>query len=285
MAFLDETGLAELWRLILNGVNHYVWEKTKSEYEKKLGAKETKTAGNNIISAWYMSDEVEIVNGAVTLANPVLVSNGANAIGKYVEGWNAGIYYVVSRSYADSVNYNYTVQSVTAVLNTTSYGYVSSPDANAYPIGDGYTYVPMGQLGETTRIATGSYTGTGKCGPNNPTSITFERKPKVFGFCNADGRITMNTSITTDTFVLFGVVDALSTSYERGTFLENRTVDVWESWTNTRYAANYAKVSEDGKTLSWYGADQISSSPTTDAAKAAAQRNASGTTYRYFAIL
>ena len=58
---------------------------------------------------------------------------------------------------------------------TVRYGYVNSTDPNAYPINDGYTYVSVGQLGEKTRIATGSYVGTG--GRNKFIDLGFT--PKV----------------------------------------------------------------------------------------------------------
>lgn len=64
--------------------------------------------------------------------------------------------------------------------STSIVGYVNSPDPNAYPpaVSDGYTYTPLGQIGAKVQIATGSYTGTGTYGSNNPNSLTFEFVPK-----------------------------------------------------------------------------------------------------------
>ena len=58
-------------------------------------------------------------------------------------------------------------------------GYVNSPSPDAYPpaVDDGYTYTPLGQLGDKVRIAMGSYTGTGTYGADNPNSLTFEFEP------------------------------------------------------------------------------------------------------------
>lgn len=64
---------------------------------------------------------------------------------------------------------------------TVSYGYVNSPDPNAYPIDDGYTYKILGQLGNKVRIATGSYIGTGTYGASNKNSLTYDFTPKIWG--------------------------------------------------------------------------------------------------------
>ena len=58
-------------------------------------------------------------------------------------------------------------------------GYLNSPDPNAYPLAepDGYTYTPLGQLGEKVRIAKGEYTGTGTYGKDNPVTLTFPFEP------------------------------------------------------------------------------------------------------------
>lgn len=65
------------------------------------------------------------------------------------------------------------------VTTRTDAGYVNSPSPDAYPpaVSDGYTYNPLGQLGEKVRIATGSYTGTGTYGAGNPNSLTFAFEP------------------------------------------------------------------------------------------------------------
>ena len=56
-------------------------------------------------------------------------------------------------------------------------GYVNSPDPNAYPpsVSDGYTYMALGQLGNSVQIATGSYVGTGIY----LASLTFDFTPKI----------------------------------------------------------------------------------------------------------
>jgi hypothetical protein len=61
-------------------------------------------------------------------------------------------------------------------------GYVNSPSPAAYPpaVSDGYTYKPLGQLGDKVRIATGSYTGTGMYYSDNPNTLTLGFVPKFF---------------------------------------------------------------------------------------------------------
>lgn len=76
--------------------------------------------------------------------------------------------------------------------------FVNSPSPNAYPpaVDDGYTYRPLGQLGDKVRIATGSYTGTGTYGASNPNSLTFEFEPKflsiVLALKGSDGYVVPN---------------------------------------------------------------------------------------------
>lgn len=68
-----------------------------------------------------------------------------------------------------------------AVTVKTVYGYLNSPDPNAYPpaVSDGYTYTALGQLGAKVQIATGSYIGTGNAGIDSPNSLTFDFVPKL----------------------------------------------------------------------------------------------------------
>lgn len=65
-------------------------------------------------------------------------------------------------------------------LNVQSHGYVCDSNPNAYPINDGYDYVPMGRFGEKIRISMGSYTGIGKSGlASYACKLTFDFEPKI----------------------------------------------------------------------------------------------------------
>lgn len=54
-------------------------------------------------------------------------------------------------------------------------------NSNAYPpaVSDGYTYMPLGQIGAKVQIATWNYAGTGTYTLNNPTVIKLPFKAKV----------------------------------------------------------------------------------------------------------
>ena len=96
------------------------------------------------------------------------------------------------------------------------------------------------------RIATGSYTGTGTYGSNNPNSLTFEFEPKL-----------VFIGPTTE-YVQSGLMAILMNPSTRGIALYDyvKSLDV-QMW---------------GKTVSWFGSDQY------------LQMNKSRTEYTYFAI-
>lgn len=86
---------------------------------------------------------------------------------------------------------------------------------------DGYTYTPLGQVGNKVRIATGSYVGTGTYGSESRNSLTFDFAPQCV-------LIQAETS------------SQFSTSY---TLL----------WCGQSGDAAYGAFSLLNKTLSWYG--------------------------------
>ena len=97
-------------------------------------------------------------------------------------------------------------------------------------------------------LYTGQYTGTGTYGYGNPTSITFPFEPIVL-----IGPIDLNSSSR-----------VLNLSQYMSTFYEER---YWFGY----YVK--LKISEDGKTISWYSSSNASQ-----------QSNSSGQTYYYAAI-
>lgn len=70
----------------------------------------------------------------------------------------------------------YNINPVMSLVN-----YVNSPDINTYPpeVDDGLIYEYLGQMGEKTRIAKGSYIGTGKYGESNKNTLTFDFEPRM----------------------------------------------------------------------------------------------------------
>lgn len=212
MAFLDETGLAELWDVIRNKhdgfVNEYVWGKRGYEPQSfYLGARESvvvKPSGWIVNTISYATDISVTAQGMVSLVsyqlydmNPYKSTTEFASVlnGKYLIPRESSSVYYISTSATWSVGDDGTITCSSAQQvygKAEAYGlvgYVNSPNPNAYPpaVSDGYTYTPMGRLGEKTRIEEGSYIGTNKGGSSNPTSLTFGFKPTFFIVWNANG--------------------------------------------------------------------------------------------------
>lgn len=123
----------------------------------------------------------------------------------------------------------------------------------AIPAGTTIEY--LGKLGDKARMQVVSYVGTGTYGSSNPCSVTFNFPPKVvrlLGEISSGGNFTVcsiypkNTNYGIHSAILF--TKALTTTYKaRLGFSENN------------YTASYCKISQDGKTVTWYnnGDDQI----------------------------
>ena len=114
------------------------------------------------------------------------------------------------------------------------------------------------------KVATGSYTGTGVGGENNPNSLTFAFVPKVVMICGDGTQLLYGTS--SGAHPVFGVLwDQLSSEYKE--------------ISGNRY--NGMQVKATDKTLSWYRAMGVSD----DVEEVARQQlNTSGKVYRYVAF-
>lgn len=140
--------------------------------------------------------------------------------------------------------------------------YVYSGDRNAYPDsgtvnGITYTYlgIPFDNAVTASKIATGSYVGTGTYGINNPNSLTFDFEPKIV-------LIKPSTNGTLSKYWMC-FTNGLGTS---GGGL------VWGSESYTfGYKVSYSFY---GNTVQWYTTD-VRSTP---------QANDADTTYGYIAI-
>lgn len=145
-------------------------------------------------------------------------------------------------------------------------GYVNSPDPSAYPIDDGYTYAALGQLGAKMQIATGSYTGTGTYGADNPNSLTFDFAPKI---------LFLFAEYTSGAKVMYGIgsrANADNSAYIWGIpCMPGETYNVMYS--SGKY--NTVTVSADGKAIGWVAGYNVDSG---------GQFNVSGWTYHYIAI-
>lgn len=188
--------------------DEYVWEKSRdtSGYEikrKNETANNITTTGYDTEVTYFYSDSVslDLSTGEISLVNPKSIQrerynaqNIASAInGKYftvTNVWGAdvtefdGVYFcniVTARVDEYCIVSNYDVLTSEYVDSKDVLGYVNSASPDTYPpkVSDGYTYTPLGMLGEKVRIETGSYVGTGTNGENNKTSLTFNFNPKL----------------------------------------------------------------------------------------------------------
>ena len=122
------------------------------------------------------------------------------------------------------------------------------------------------------KVVSGYYTGTGKSGINNPTSISFPDKPvfvAITGTASSSGAVLFND------FQGFSA-DNVSTEYQ-----DNACIYGQYSAGGTRYY-NQGKKSADGKTFYWYSPDPPSGY---GADTEEAQKNKLGYKYFYFALI
>lgn len=273
--------------------NQYWWRRTEISYTAETAT--TATANlffnwtNNYSNVISYSDSFSIDDsGKVVLVNPstLKTSNSGSGwtstiLGKYVTGCKVNgsdgtktddVYFVPSSavfSYNSSYSSYYTNSAllVTAKKSRGDTSYVTSGERNAYPdsgISGGYEYqylgIPFENVVTAPKIATGSYTGTGVYGADNPNSITFSFVPKVVMICGDSYQLLFGTSY--GFHPVFGVLwDQLSSEYK--------------SIASNQYGSMSVKVTD--KTLSWYD-------KSTDGTAAASQLNASGIVYRYVAF-
>lgn len=259
--------------------NEYLWKKLNVA----AGYYEIKTLKDSIYIiesetksyTFKYSDSITIDEvGNLSLTNPLTFTAtysqfrnnyGTTLLGKYLDttglAHEAGIIFIPTNA---SINYyngrqveikNSYVISVGYDENRAFVGYVNSPSPDAYPpaVSDGNTYMPLGQLGDKARIATGSYTGTGTYGSSNPNSLTFEFEPKFF------------------------TVGSLNPMSDESGYVQpagnGNVLLISNGGLSTGYGGGNTSCKVDGTTISWYN--------TTSAPK---QFNTNGVKYGYIAI-
>lgn len=273
-----------------NGLgNEYVWAKTKSGFVEELYAQETAPyyIVNPLPADMPYSDSVGFnEDGSVYLVNPqtytITADNYTAAAsflsGKYIDTSSTtasqsptpGITKLPANSvftrynsllYLKNQNDDKTLKIfVRGVSETVHYGYVNSPDPNAYPVDDGYTYTALGQFGAKVQIATGSYTGTGTYGVSNPNSLTFDFVPKIVKIVAWEQSGNVYPTAT-----------ATSVAYETPAYL--MTGGYVEGFGFTSNVGNRSYGRMNGQTLEWYNTNSAS-----------VQCNQSNTIYHYIAI-
>lgn len=277
MAFLDETGLAELWASIgdkYGVIFEHCWSYTPDPKYIASSKSETNyvlqsTSSDSAQVTWYYGSAYTFDEntGKYTITNAATITRGYSQhlnelIGKYCIQGSASGTTMFSNISSISQNYNgqyrFLASSCTvheAVLETVPTSYYTSTDRNAYPDGNGYVYlgVPFDNAATGSKIATGSYTGTGTYGESNPNSLTFDFDPKIiFIFNRSEGFSGSNGIIWAS--------DLTSSYTPRG--YSYSSLD----------AQNDYKAKKENNTVSWYYND------------AAQQMNTNRAKYGYLAI-
>lgn len=140
--------------------------------------------------------------------------------------------------------------------------YLSAFDSLFYPedgVQEGYWYTRLGQIGEgMTKIETGSYVGTGTYGSSNPNSLTFSFPPKLVALVvRANEERYPGPNYT-------GIIPVMS--------FNNDDVYRYGGLDDPSQYRGKAKLSIDGKTITWYSTS------------ANYQHNDTGLVFYYFAI-
>lgn len=251
-------------------VNYYEWAKVEPDYFGPgsiidYGAEWVQICTLNNSSLYiYYSDSYTIVNRKVVLTNPSSIAGKdftsnvnwfkPSIIGKYIQLINASTYssegydgvykqapngdFKVEYSGNNATSYgNYlTLMSDFHTMPGNVIGYVLT-STNEAPTESGYVFKSMGRLGDKARIATGSYTGTGKYGASNPNSLTFDFEPKwvlVYNRSFAAIPFALNIDAVEDGFMWTPDVSSLrihdsGTSYGNTTFSLLNNVLSWSS--------------------------------------------------------
>lgn len=128
-----------------------------------------------------------------------------------------------------------------------------------------YSVLHEGNLSDlgVARIATGSYTGTGTYGSDNPNSLTLPFKPKLLMIAPAAYGIDFEDTNTSTFF------------YESAIWFAGTTKLAYRD-SITHYDIAYCTFSASGNTISWYS--------NTANGLARTQLNTAGTKYAYIAI-
>lgn len=181
--------LSVLSRLSSGLGNEHLWKVTGDRYVLGFGVTEMFSYTEFSAPSNYFYSESVLIDsdGTVTMTSPKSFSYVDSAVisglaGKYITGTELhGIIARVSSITTTSGGggWSYTYQEVYSEIDPDSTFFINSPDENAYPPAedDGNTYSYLGRLGDSTKIETGSYTGTGTYGYNNRITLTFSNKP------------------------------------------------------------------------------------------------------------
>ena len=234
--------------------NEYVWEKQGDFPTADLTGTVEQVVFGGTGNWFYYSAEYSISNGSFTLVNPQKYTlskpdNPEDILkGKYfcptfTTTTSATLYRFDADTfgYWTGTEYRWAKCSIfgNPRIEKNAISYANSPDPNAYPpaVDDGFTYKLLGRLGEATKIATGSYKGTGTYGSSKKNTLTFEFEPKML-------IVIANKYSSTSDFLL-AFKDASNKAGIQG--IGNYVYPFINS------SNSGTVISFDGNTVSWYG--------------------------------
>ena len=259
--------------------NEYVWAKSQSKKVlKPSGSTDTayapfvSTASTQttlkVYPSYTISEDgtVALTGGAVNITgtynSPPTSAQVQAYAGYYVYSYDGNsILQLTSNSWTTNVQsgatYGWSVGSCNklgAESEMTVISYVNSPDHNAYPVDDGYTYTALGQLGAKVQIATGSYTGTGGVGSENANVITLDFVPKVVmvgaGAYDSGGVRFMFSWDTANSYELTPYIKTGNTLFIRKTSLTITFAENF-SWYTEGYNSPSNQLNKSGCTYYW----------------------------------
>lgn len=262
------------WRRILSPREMSSSQETLSNY---IVTNFPGTSSSNIITfhvanSFTLGDTTEDIP-TITLDNPVTETSSPlsmttftkKVVGKYVQFNPIVTYYFPADATLTRNGTNVIADKVMQVtpFYTNNPGnmwqYIQSSSHNAYPDSgtqDGYKYeyldIPFDNAVTAPKIKTGSYTGTGTYGADNPNTLTFEFEPKFV--------VIMNAGTSDNAFMLLPNSWGVSKGYicpEVSTQSFGDSIDYVFS----------------GNSVSWYSDDNSGS-----------QANGTGGVYGYFAL-
>lgn len=130
-------------------------------------------------------------------------------------------------------------------------GYINSTDSGAYPpsVSDGHTYTALGQLGKKLQMASGSYVGAGRSGPDYPNTLTFPFPPKIL-IIQSSG-VSSNTSAPQFMVALRGLL-SVPVLYSSSSYQLSQIFFTWDdltvSWHSNTFGYDATQLNSSGKT-------------------------------------
>lgn len=237
--------------------NQYVWEKRET-YQVDVPVESSELT--DITCSYSVSGDypytilaymrADIKNGTVVLSDERRIRYDlAQQAYVTINGKPYRIESLTSTDQSDYTSYAYyKARAVSAgkADRKRTIAYPTNSDPAAYPpnVSDGFTYIPLGMLGNASGVEIVSRIGTGVLSAESPCEITFSRPPKLVVYLGRrDAQDQAYTRPPTAMYdrQLWQIMDIVPLEYAVGVgFCEDN------------YYQLMGKKSADGKTLIWY---------------------------------